>query len=492
MKSSSTLRVAFPYALPASSYDPARIFLTPEYTFLEHVFSPLVELDPDGQIRSGVAEQFEWKQDGLHFVFRKDLKTIDGYPVQAEDAAFSLKRLIVITGNTHGNLKSLLCPNVALNSLSDSCPGIVVKGNTLILRPQGQAQDNMKRFLVPMLAAIDFAVIPKRSIDLKTFSIRDYRNTSGPYFVDKDSSTGYIVWKANRSHYHYNKNIPQVIKLIPSDPKNPEDSFRKFERNEVDVISTDDKAPIDKTIIFGQTRKDANLHVTMNIRTQVALFTQEGRKKLSPDRRFAIGKALKSIFVEAFSKCQGYEETVQYFPVFGEGGLEQEQVFRLNKRLTTVPPAMSGKGLLLRFIYMREPEKMRELIIKKLPGIEVEEGESTAFEEKGKNKRFPDIEISGRDTGYLEDIGLLSFAMSAGYFGLSKNSIEHWMQDYMSEKDKNRRIKKIRDLHLQALMEPVMIPMLSSPYVAVSRKPWEFNFPTFYSNTQYWLLRRGN
>jgi hypothetical protein len=103
----------------------------------------------------------------------------------------------------------------------------------------------------------------------------------------------------------------------------------------------------------------------------------------------------------------------------------------------------------------------------------------------------PDIEISGRDTGFLEDIGLLSFAMAGGYFGLNKDEIERWQNDYMGTEEKENRIKKMRELHFRALMEPVMVPMLSSSYVAVARKPWKLHFPTLYSNTQYWMMRRN-
>ena len=60
-----------------------------------------------------------------------------------------------------------------------------LEGNVLILRP-----DTETPFLLSMLAAIDFAVIPQIAVDPKDLSIKDYKNTSGPYYVFSDDGKG--------------------------------------------------------------------------------------------------------------------------------------------------------------------------------------------------------------------------------------------------------------------------------------------------------------
>src|SRR5690606_8058931 len=102
------LRVAFPYNKPATHYEPTRIHFGPEYIFLENIYSPLVELsNKNGQPVGGVAEKFQWDEttNEYYLHIRKNLKTIDGYQITAEDAEFSLKRLLITSSNTHGNFK---------------------------------------------------------------------------------------------------------------------------------------------------------------------------------------------------------------------------------------------------------------------------------------------------------------------------------------------------------------------------------------------------
>ena len=131
-----TLRVAFPYDKPLSVYEPTRIHYAPEYILLENIYSPLIELHPEnGEPVPGVADRFEWVGNELHFHIRENLKTADGNSITAHDVEFSLKRLLIKRGNTHGNFHDLMCTDLELKSIEDSCSGIRVEGNTLILAP---------------------------------------------------------------------------------------------------------------------------------------------------------------------------------------------------------------------------------------------------------------------------------------------------------------------------------------------------------------------
>ena len=102
---SDELRVAFPYNKKASHYDPAKIYLAPEYVFLQNIYSSLVQVSMDnGDIIEGVAKEYFWKGNDLHLVIREGLKTADGDQITAKDVEFSLKRLMVLSRNAHGNL----------------------------------------------------------------------------------------------------------------------------------------------------------------------------------------------------------------------------------------------------------------------------------------------------------------------------------------------------------------------------------------------------
>lgn len=237
--------------------------MAPEYIFLENTFSPLVELSPeDASIRSGLADKWEWKNDELHFFIREGIKTIDGKSITAEDATFSLKRLLVRTQNTHGNLKDLVCGGFEVKSIEDPCPGICFKNNELILKIAGKSA-----FIFPMLSGIDFAIIPKSSVDPKTLDIVDYRNTSGPYYVSQDSETENIELTANLSHYHYSKNMAQKIQLVPVDPKDKSGSLKLYKEDKIDFITTIDSARSEEVYELGQATANAEFHATTNIRT---------------------------------------------------------------------------------------------------------------------------------------------------------------------------------------------------------------------------------
>ena len=86
-----------------------------------------------------------------------------------------------------------------------------------------------------MLAAIDFAIIPRSSVEPRTLKIIDMKETSGPYFVDSDDGTGKIKLRLNPNHYHYSSDIPDEVTLVPmtapqkgESPYNAQNSHDRF------------------------------------------------------------------------------------------------------------------------------------------------------------------------------------------------------------------------------------------------------------------------
>ena len=312
-----TLRVAFPYKKKATEYDPIKIQLAPDYIFLENIFSTLIELSKDkGAPTSSIAKSFSWIGNELHFEIRDDLYTIDGYKITAKDVEFSLKRLLILSKNTHGNLKDLICPQGPLKAISESCRGIAIDGNKIILKP------NVKTpFLLKMLASIDFAILPIPSVDLETLKIKDYRNTSGPYYVEADDGNGNILLAANKNHFHFNKSIPQKIQMIPSGMSGVPDSLAQFKANKVDFITTIDRASFEEVIQFSKVNSQSKLHQTLDIKTYVAVYTEKGMKRFSTEERLGIGKKLKRIFLQDYKAISAYKPTDQFFPAHGDGGL---------------------------------------------------------------------------------------------------------------------------------------------------------------------------
>lgn len=481
-KGSKILRVAFPYKNKVEFYEPTRIHLAPEYIFLENTFSPLIELGKkDGNPEAGVAEEFNWVGNELHLKIRDDLKTTTGIKITAEDALFSLKRLLVISANTHGNFKDIMCPDEDIKDIEAPCAGMKVKGNTLILKPKGK-----KTFLLPMLAAIDFAVIPKGSVDPKTLKIVDYKNTSGPYYVEKDDGNGKITLLANKNHYHYKENIAQQIELVPAGVDGEKDSITLFKENKVDFITTIDKLNPEKVIDFSE-ESGAELHSTMNIRTFILCFTSKGLKKFNKTQRLQIGSKVREAFRNHFLQKSGFEKVDQFFPEYADGALDSESLNKIKASFVPTSEKLDLKGAKLSVIRLGKVDEYKSKIESAFKGLEVTEGKNLPSFQKYENEDdMPDMFINGPDIGFMEDIALISYSLNAGYFGDVKQEVKKWLHDYMTIENKDKRMDRLRELHKQTLESAVLVPLVSAPYVAAARKGWKIELSQIFANNPLW------
>lgn len=484
---SQTLRVAFPVAKKVTDYEPTNISLGHEYIFLENVFSPLVEVTKDGQIEAGVAEKIEWVGDDLKLTIRDNLKTRSGVLITANDVVFSLKRLLVLSGNTHGNFKDIVCPEVEIKSVEDDCHGIRQEGNSVYLNAKGR-----KSFLLPMLAAIDFAIIPKSSVDPITLKITNYSETSGVYSVVKDDGYGHIELEINPNHYFAAKDIPQKITLVPIDSSKPENSLNVLLKGDVDHLTTIDAAKAENIIKFTNEqfgKSDFEIHVTMKIRNRVLVFTERGYKELSLGERRYIGEKVKQVFTNSIDNGSGFEQRSEFFPHLSEGGLTDEQLKQFNqiKNQDLVAPKNKFK---LGLIKRGTVEEWSGLINKVLPQADCYiETVPPDFKKNLKFDEIPHAFIASTDTGFMEDIGLISYSLNAGLLGQSKSDRAQWMADYMATDDKPSRIKKLKDLHYKALSEAWVVPVMASAYAAIIRKPWNLELSDLYANNQLWRIK---
>lgn len=484
----SEIKVAFPYDKPSKFYEPTRIHLAPEYIFLENTYSPLIEVSPkDASLLPGVAESWSWNGEVLTLKVRDNLKTVDGIPVTAKDAEFSLKRLLVRTGNTHGNFQSLICGATRLQTVNDNCEGIWTEGNNLFIKVIGESA-----FILPMLSGIDFAILPKGSVDPKTLDIVDYRNTSGPYYVETDSESGHIILKANPNHYHASKDLPETIRLVPVDKSDKVASLRLFEKGEVDFVTTIDAAKPEDVISFSKSHSDSVLHTTANIRTIVLVFTERGLKELSDVERRQIGKRVKDSLWPYLSKLPGYESVDQYFPSFGYGALDEDTIKKIKAELPEDNLNLGGRKLKLTTVRVGDISVWRPLLENAISGIQVEEGENVpAFSKYEKEEDMPHAFIGGPDTGYHEDISLISYMLVSGTFGMTKDERAAWLAKYMEISNKEERLQMLRAIHESSLRKGVLAPLASSPYVALAKKGWKIELSQLFANNPIWLVKRN-
>ena len=483
-------RVAFKYDKPATCYDPVNISFATEYDFLENIYSTLVEYSPKGELVGSVAESFEWVGSEAHFRIRPDLFTIDGQRIDANDVELSFKRLFILGGTTHGDLKEVVCPNQELKSLSDECAGMQVRngGRTFVLILKDKSV-----FLFPMLVSIDFAIIPKDSMDKVTFKIKDYKNTSGPYFVSKDSSIGQIELSANPNHFHYSEKIPQKVVFVPSGRTDKLESLRLFSENKVDFITTTDSVPPDVIMdYFNKHKEDAELHATHALDTFMLIFTKRGMGIFSEKDRFTIGKEFRQIFQRRYLKKQGYEAAEQIFPAFGGGGLSEDQLYQIKSKMASADnDAVKKKNITVWNVNITNDFESTEDEYKSIfPTVKFEKpGEIPGRVDYAAEKLSePDFYLIRTDMGFQEDINLLSYYLGSDFFFLPKGGAKQWLRKYIATQDKEKRLQLLRELHFQTLSNAAIIPLAKTPYTALVRKPWKFNMSKFHANDPIWRI----
>jgi hypothetical protein len=438
---------------------------------------------------AGVAEKFQWNEetDEFYLHIRKDLKTVDGKVITAYDAEFSLKRLLVIASNTHGNFKDLICPNSEIRDIESVCDGLEVKDEfTLVLKP-----GKKKAFLANIMTAIDFAVIPISSVDPNTLKITDYRNTSGPYYVDSSNADGRVTLKANPNHYHYSRDLAQEIEIVPSGIDGHPSSIDLYKEGKVDHITTIDKLGPGKIINLSKDVSDASLHMTMDVRTFAIFFTERGLKELTSEERLAYGKAIKKSLESYFLSQPGFQDREHFLPNFGDGHLSKEQQARLSSIIESINPKKTAETFKLSLLRVGSSADYKKYLDVDLPGIEVFEGTQIPTLGFSKLEEMPHAFLAGPDVTFNEDISFVSYSVNVGLFGMTKSERQEWLKSYMLVLDKEERLNLLQELQFKSLINGVIYPLASSPYIALLRKPWVSHLPHLFANNPLWAIKKN-
>lgn len=481
MKKDLTLKVAMFYETKKpSDIDPSRIHFSSEYLYLENIYSPLVEYNINGELVAGVSKSFRWEGNEAIFEIREDLYTADGYKITAYDVEKSFKRLFILSTNTHGNLKDMLCPNIELKSIGESCPNMEVRDNGKIFVMRFKKKHP---FLFPMLTAIDFAVIPSISIDDKTLEIKDHRNTSGPYYVLSEDK---LDLQANQKHYHYNEKMPQKIIYVYPKEQTVDSMIDLLKSNEIDHIPTGGVGTY-PLIKFHRENRDINIHLTYPFKLFMLGFTNKGIKRFDSIKRFKIGLIMRQLFLPRYQPSQEFIPTYQIFPVISEGNLASEQLNKLISKINSIklPGIIKDK---ISILNSPEIPELKEVF----PNIKYVylKGIYGKIDFKKEKIDEPDLFFFITDMSFQEDINLLTYSINANIFKVRNNEAKLWLKDYMETDDKSERIKKLNKLHYETLSEGYVFPIVFAPYAAILRKPWKFGLSKYYANNPIWRIYR--
>lgn len=477
-RSNSKLRMGYPSKVGIASFDVLSITSIYQYELLRNLYGRLVRYNQEGQIAADIPERFYWENGSLVFEFNKKSTTIDGYVISAEDAATSLKRNIIYKKSGHGDIRNFLCPSQELKHISDACDGIEVVDNKLILKP---VKEHYGPLLLTVLENVDYSIIPKISLN-ESLRIKDYKNTSGPYFVAKDSDIGEIKIQANTKHYLYSKNMSQEIDLIPTDTNN---IWSLFLQGTIDLIPTGMLTVGTQAHLVLNDKERSNIHTSIPISTHLMVFSQEAIEKFSAEQRFFVGKIFSELTKTKFIFFEA-QATETFFSKHSNGGLSDVQEAMLKNKRNN-----NGRPVFKHPIEIGVSEALAELFTKLLPEY------SNEVKFIGLKTLSIDLKISDRphviimpnDSSWLEDMGLIGYNLNLEVFKIFGITKDAWIKNYLSKENKEDRNKMLQDLHYENLINAYIYPFLVSPYFAVIKKPWVFNMSTLHAGTELWNIK---
>lgn len=478
----SQFRVGFPYKTILSEFDPARVQVAAQYALLENLYLPLLQKDNEGRLIPGAASKFYWVDDEIEFIINEDLHDSGGQKITADDAYFSLMRLLVLGTSTHGDLKKLICADHQPQSVNDQCVGIRIVDGKLRLRP------GKKNFAIfENFSSIDFAVIPRRSVDPNDLRSIDLSITSGVYSIQERRDDGALVLRANPEHFLYSARIPQNPIFVPTGGDG-RTGAELFEKNEIDFLNPLDQGDLSERIDRYRSSEKASIFQTLPVRLELLVFTAKGMR-LSSEQRWAIGNALANHLATQYEGKSGYQSTYQYFPEGGKGSLSPQDL----ETIVTARQAISlktedGAGLVMG-AFARNYDRLRSLATAILPKLEVARmAKLPAYDPDIDAPEYPHFYIVLMDTGFLEALPNVVNSIKSGFLGITNQEREAWLDEYLANADEDQRVSSLRKLHLESLLAPVVIPIIRMPYVSVVRKPWQLNFSFLFPNSPLWKI----
>lgn len=475
-----SLRVAYPLATTLAAYDPAARPTAARANLIYSLYSQLVAFNKDGDLVPRAASSFYWNGDALHVTF-KPIRTIDGYLVTADDAAFSLKRTILLSTNAHGDLANFLCPD-GITAVTEECPGINVVDGELILQTSKAAQ---AKFLLPLLTASDFVIVPKIAVDVTkpSLPIVDLRNTSGPYYVSKDSLLdGVMELKANPNNFEIGPRSAKVITLVKGVAG---EARRLFMSGQVDAITTVDMSSPSELRSLVNSTGGGRLHETGRIQVLNLSFSEHFMRTSTVKERLGIGKVIKEAYLATFGELDGVEQTNQFFPHLGDGSLSVEELSELQVEMNQGIQEGPRSNLLM--VTFGKDLAEYQKAFAHIPNLDIEIYRPEHFQRSPEEQ--PHLLLFPTDASYLESISLISYHIELGTFGLDRKEGAAWLNSYMGIEDKGKRLTMLRELHKRMLTEGRIVPIAVSPYISVTRVPWQPDSNYISAVTRLWEIK---
>ncbi len=478
-----SVRVAMIIDRPmVESLDPASIKTIYQAMILINVYGQLIEYDQVGQLVPSLASRFQWEDNELTLQI-PDGRTVNrlGKSITAADAAASIRRILKLGTATHLDLSQIVCGEHKNIDILEDCEGVKVSGDLLKIRVRSASH---RALLTQALATIDFGVIPIDAIDIDSLKIKDLSVTSGPYYLDFKSDDRAYRFIQNSNSHHDLALAPQVINLVPANNKS---SIQMFLNDEFDVQPT----------LFGVYEKDLQkfrdlnlqfeLHKTLPIKLTFLQFSLTALRNFTANERLMVGYKARQVLLKTYPWAVESEETDVFLGPMSFGALSEEEMKELKEvYLKSMGTQMNGAKVKFYF-YNQIAERLAGL--KVIPELELVPVDIQSFFNEPLEKRL-DLVLIVTDTAFQEDAGLLGYNFSQGTFGVFPEEGRLWMQKYMNEPGDAERASMVQQLQFKALKMGAMIPIMKSPYTALTRNGYTLELSPLFARTQFWRIRK--
>ncbi len=464
------LRTAFMGINDLTSIDTCEVKTISEYRILDSLYSPLVQISRlDGQLYSSAAKQYSYESGWLNFELRDDIVTIDGYQVTASDAEFSFKRLLLCGDNSHGKLHQFLDIG-PINDIKDDVDGIKVIGNTLSIRYKAEVH-----LVLAFLSSIDFAIIPKIAVNPDTLKISEFRNTSGPYFVEEAQEPYIFAFTRNRNHWSLSPSSPDRILFLRIDTQSK--MIDAFNQNKIDFIGPNNQILPPILVDAISKNETTQIHKSQPLLTW-GIFPTDIAKKRHANELVAFGKWFRTIFANNFiPKMNKHEKLfVSTDSIFIEnsfGSLTplQRKEYEHALKTSDMPNQKIRVAVRHNFVNeLRETFKDSPELIEFIPSPT---GQTP--QELRQNQDF-DFFLFMFDVANHEDTALIGYGLTIGAFKTEKPT--EFLKSYLIQENEENREAMIKNLHINSIYkDPVILPVARMSFVGVAQNGWKMPFP---------------
>lgn len=482
-RKSRDLRISLNYETSGTKLDPLSLVNIYEYELMQNLYGRLVRYDQNGQLVADIPTSFSWSDRQITFVFGRKAITLSGHVIDAADAAISLRRLISSGKREFEDIRNLLCQTSdkkrPSKNLSEACAGIQVKDDRLILTVD--ESEHVSKVLT-LIESAQFSILPRYVINEATGELKDrsHIETSGPYWLSKDSPDGRLELKANPKHYLFNEHMPQRIETFPGGGKV---ACKMLMDGKIDFLPA-------STYLSGELASQVvknrrfNIHETLPFRVLLVRFSPQALLKFTAEQKLYAG--LKAI--QAFQKHYGQvggRPTSQFFQSLSDGTLLDEQLAEINRLRDALKPKFQEPityGAMANHFETLTKELSNE------PDIKVVD--SGVHPMDLPVEKQPDMYYLVTDSAWTENLSLLGYNFESKMFWVPGLDTSEWMRKYVSKTDKGERIAMLRDLHFNMLKNGSIVPVEMAPYYVISTKDWELNQLKLLASTLLWTVRR--